>query len=1703
MEILSAVVSGFASKFAEVFLGPIRREISYVFNYQSNVEELRTLDKELAYKREMVEQPVIQARRQGDEIYKGVEDWLNNVDDFTEDVVKSITGGEDEAKKRCFKGLCPNLIKRYSLGKKAVTAAKEGADLLGMGNFGTVSFRPTVERTTPVSYTAYEQFDSRMKIFQNIMEVLKDTNVGMIGVYGVNGVGKTTLVKQIAMQVIEDKLFDKVVFVEVTQTPDLQTIQNKLSSDLELEFKQNENVFQRAEKLRQRLKNVKRVLVILDNIWKLLNLNAVGIPFGDVKKERNDDRSRCTVLLTSRNRDVLCNDMNSQKIFLIEVLSYEEAWCLFEKIVGDSAKASDFRVIADEIVRRCGGLPVAIKTIANALKNKRLYVWNDSLERLRNSTSRQIHGMEENVYSSIELSYSFLKSEEEKSMFRLCALRKDGSPIPIDDLMRYGIGLGLFSNVRTSEAARNRVYTLVDNLKASSLLLDGDKDEVKLHDIIYAVAVSIARDEFMFNIQSKDELKDKTQKDSIAISLPNRDIDELPERLECPKLSLFLLFAKYDSSLKIPDLFFEGMNELRVVHFTRTCFLSLPSSLVCLISLRTLSLEGCQVGDVAIVGQLKKLEILSFRNSDIQQLPREIGQLVQLRQLDLRNCRRLQAIAPNVISKLSRLEELYMGDSFSQWEKVEGGSNASLVELKGLSKLTTLEIHIRDARIMPQDLISMKLEIFRMFIGNVVDWYHKFERSRLVKLDKLEKNILLGQGMKMFLKRTEDLYLHDLKGFQNVVHELDDGEVFSELKHLHVEHSYEILHIVSSIGQVCCKVFPLLESLSLCRLFNLEKICHNRLHEDESFSNLRIIKVGECDKLRHLFSFSMAKNLLQLQKISVFDCKSLEIIVGLDMEKQRTTLGFNGITTKDDPDEKVIFPSLEELDLYSLITIEKLWPKQFQGMSSCQNLTKHLEICYCWSMEGVVETDSTESRRDEGRLIEIVFPKLLYLRLIDLPKLMGFSMGIHSVEFPSLLELQIDDCPNMKRFISISSSQDNIHTNPQPLFDEKVGTPNLMTLRVSYCHNIEEIIRHVGEDVKENRITFNQLKNLELDDLPSLTSFCLGNCTLEFPSLERVFVRNCRNMKTFSEGVVCAPKLKKVQVTKKEQEEDEWCSCWEGNLNSTIQKLFVVGFHDIKDLKLSQFPHLKEIWHGQALNVSIFSNLRSLGVDNCTNMSSAIPANLLRCLNNLERLKVRNCDSLEEVFHLEDVNADEHFGPLFPKLYELELIDLPKLKRFCNFKWNIIELLSLSSLWIENCPNMETFISNSTSINLAESMEPQEMTSADVQPLFDEKVALPILRQLTIICMDNLKIWQEKLTLDSFCNLYYLRIENCNKLSNIFPWSMLERLQNLDDLRVVCCDSVQEIFELRALNGWDTHNRTTTQLPETIPSFVFPQLTFLILRGLPRLKSFYPGVHISEWPVLKKLVVWECAEVELLASEFFGLQETPANSQHDINVPQPLFSIYKIGFRCLEDLELSTLPKLLHLWKGKSKLSHVFQNLTTLDVSICDGLINLVTLAAAESLVKLARMKIAACGKMEKVIQQVGAEVVEEDSIATFNQLQYLGIDCLPSLTCFCFGRSKNKLEFPSLEQVVVRECPNMEMFSQGILETPTLHKLLIGVPEEQDDSDDDDDDQKETEDNFSRKRVLKTPKLSKVLHWEGNLNSIPQQFFKDIVRIN
>ncbi|KAK9218357.1 hypothetical protein WN943_006994 [Citrus x changshan-huyou] len=458
-EVGLAAFSSIVSEGAKSLFKPIIRQISYVFKYQSYIDELKDKVKRLEHKRERVEIPVHQATQQGDEIYKDVADWLNSVKEFTQGAAKSITDDEDRAKKFCFKGLCPNLISRYQLSKQAAKAAEAAASLVGKGNFSNVSHRPTPKLVEHMQVKDFEAFDSRMKVFQDVVEALKDDKLKIIGVYGMGGVGKTTLVKQIAKQVMEDKLFDKVAMAEVTENPDHQKIQDKLASDLGIKFELNESIFDRANGLCGVLKNKERHLIILDNIWRELEFDKVGIPSGDVEKERMDDQRRCTIILTSRRQDLLHNLMNSQKEIQIDVLSKEEALQLFKKIVGDSMKTSAFQSIAVEIVGRCGGLPVALITLAKALKNESLDTWKDVLRQLRSSYAKEIDGMEKNVYLSIKLSYDFLRSEEAKSLFLLCGLFSEGHAIPVPYLLRYGMGMGYFKEVYTVEEARSRVHT--------------------------------------------------------------------------------------------------------------------------------------------------------------------------------------------------------------------------------------------------------------------------------------------------------------------------------------------------------------------------------------------------------------------------------------------------------------------------------------------------------------------------------------------------------------------------------------------------------------------------------------------------------------------------------------------------------------------------------------------------------------------------------------------------------------------------------------------------------------------------------------------------------------------------------------------------------------------------------------------------------------------------------------------------------------------------------------------------------------------------------------------------------------------------------------------------------------------------------------------------------------------------------------------
>ena len=120
--------------------------------------------------------------------------------------------------------------------------------------------------------------------------------------------------------------------------------------------------------------------------------------------------------------------------------------------------------------------------------------------------------------------------------------------------------------------------------------------------------------------------------------------------------------------------------------------------------------------------------------------------------------------------------------------------------------------------------------------------------------------------------------------------------------------------------------------------------------------------------------------------------------------------------------------------------------------------------------------------------------------------------------------------------------------------------------------------------------------------------------------------------------------------------------------------------------------------------------------DDCSSLRYIFTSSVALGLVQLQELEIKNCAVLEAIVVIEEERTD---NTLFPNLTRLELKDLPKLACFCYFVENAIELPSLATLSIDKCPNMETFISNFTGVDMSTSKENLHM---DIQPFFDEKV---------------------------------------------------------------------------------------------------------------------------------------------------------------------------------------------------------------------------------------------------------------------------------------------------------------------------------------------------------------------------------------------
>ncbi|XP_028062783.1 uncharacterized protein LOC114266083 [Camellia sinensis] len=1211
--------------------------------------------------------------------------------------------------------------------------------------------------------------------------------------------------------------------------------------------------------------------------------------------------------------------IRNKRYIQLEVLVGEEPWHLFREKVGDCADDLDLLPLAKQIVNECAGLPLALITIGRALTNEHdQHHWNNALQQLRTPCSESLSSeVPAEVYQALYFSYNFLKDERAKKLFLHCCLFPEDDNISIEDLVRYGIGLRWFEGIDKVDEVRDRVKVLVDQLKSCYLLLDGNGEgRIKMHDVVRDVAISIAaKDKHGFmtihGAKSREWPKKATYELNTSILVTSDEIVEFPGGLRCSKLE-FLLIECWNSSLKIPSNFFEGMGELKALDLTITKDISLlPSSLQLLSNLLTLHLDHCQKFDnICVIGKLLNLEILSFRESNIEELPEEIGGLINLKLLDLTSCYNLKIIAPGVISALVQLQELYMGGCKIIWEQEgkEGGENASLREFESLSNLNTLEITIEDVVCFPRIPLSSKLTKYTISIGNDASTTFAVHDTCTIPSECGGINSLL---------RSSALLQSMEKGSEDAVQELfrKGVEGLQHLKQLVIRDCATLECLVNTIEWVprtpnaIPPIFPILEKLKLSNLSNLRKICHCQL-PTSSFGKLKRLKIKNCDRMEEVILKEKgeddATNKMEFPALESMTLEILPMLIGfcrgtdeiefpqlkkLYLRKlpQLKWLFLNSSNPFSESMEnhnatllslfphKVELPSLEELELKDLDNLEGLghipisvgsfsklrkvhvehcgkwlcvFPSQFlTGLRNLEDLT----VENCSLLEKVFELEMVDCKEQESEM----FSLLKSLKLKHLPQLDYISKRdpIGFTYISQLSILHVHDCDNLKYMFPHSMMKCMLQ---------------LQELDIRRCKMMSMIVadeKGQGES-SVDKIEFTQLKILRLYDLPNLVSFF--------------------------------PKVIATSATSTER------------LQNVMQTLFneKVVFPTLEVLELEHLDNLEGMGHYPPSSMSL-SKLRYVDIRHCGKLPKVFQAQLLMRLQNLEELSIGDCSLLEKVFELEVAGCTGHDSKIFSLLKSLKLKSLPQLNHVSerdsigfmyspqlsnlhidgcdNLRFLFAQsmtqcILQLQELEIRRCKTMSTIVREEdnhgeilvdtvgfTQLKILRLYDLQNLVSIfpnvtttvatsfehiqnPGQSLFNEKVAFPSLEELELHGFQNMnEIWCNQLQTGSFNKLIRLYVSDCGSLRNLFSLFVARCLVHLEELIINKCSMMEEVIAKE--EDEEEEEGRINRIP-------LPKLEYLVLKDLPELKSFSHVTHDWELPLVEHITVLNCPEMK-------------------------------------------------------------------------------------------------------------------------------------------------------------------------------------------------------------------------------------------------
>ncbi|THF96401.1 hypothetical protein TEA_015427 [Camellia sinensis var. sinensis] len=255
--------------------------VGYLNNLDTNMETLKRKTEQLNGRNNDINVEVNYAEQRSRKKRRvDVECWQEYVQRITADV-QTLERQEQEV--RGFK----NAFKRAHLGKRVVDKIEEVEKLYENGEFsnGLLIDDPTCGHAIPTAESLVEPTSVRNR--EKIWNFLMDDAVRKIGVHGMGGIGKTTIMGSINNQLLsETSTFSDVIWVTVSKAFDIKNLQGQIAKKLNIALSDNEDELRSASEINKMLSQKKRtkVKVSAEELLCLKQLEVLEAQFHNVQE---------------------------------------------------------------------------------------------------------------------------------------------------------------------------------------------------------------------------------------------------------------------------------------------------------------------------------------------------------------------------------------------------------------------------------------------------------------------------------------------------------------------------------------------------------------------------------------------------------------------------------------------------------------------------------------------------------------------------------------------------------------------------------------------------------------------------------------------------------------------------------------------------------------------------------------------------------------------------------------------------------------------------------------------------------------------------------------------------------------------------------------------------------------------------------------------------------------------------------------------------------------------------------------------------------------------------------------------------------------------------------------------------------------------------------------------------------------------------